>query len=67
MYKSRKPLKKKLLKKPAEKVENTVDSNDVNHNVYGITLDMVSGTDLVALNTNIWDNPVSLVAKNGKR
>ena len=27
---------------------------------------MVSGTDLVPLNTNIWDNPVSLVAKNEK-
>ena len=59
-------VKEEAVKKTAEKVENTVDSNDVNHNVYGITLDMVSGTDLVALNTNIWDNPVSLVAKNGK-
>lgn len=27
---------------------------------------MVSGTNLVPLNTNIWDNPVSLVAKNEK-
>lgn len=59
-------VKEEAVKKTAEKVENTVDSNDVNHNVYGITLDMVSGTDLVPLNTNIWDNPVSLVAKNEK-
>lgn len=59
-------VKEEAVKKTAEKVENTVDSNDVNHNVYGITLDMVSGTDLVALNTNIWDNSVSLVAKNEK-
>lgn len=59
-------VKEEAVKKTAEKVENTVDSSDVNHNVYGITLDMVSGTDLVALNTNIWDNPVSLVAKNEK-
>ncbi|WP_270604626.1 RNA polymerase sigma factor [Dorea amylophila] len=59
-------VKEEAVKKTAEKVENTVDSSDVNHNVYGITLDMVSGTDLVPLNTNIWDNPVSLVAKNEK-
>lgn len=59
-------VKEEAVKKTAEKVENTVDSNDVNHNIYGITLDMVSGTDLVALNTNIWDNSVSLVAKNEK-
>lgn len=59
-------VKEEAVKKTAEKVENTVDSNDVNHNVYGITLDMVSGADLVPLNTNIWDNPVSLVAKNEK-
>lgn len=59
-------VKEEAIKKTAEKVENTVDSSDVNHNVYGITLDMVSGTDLVPLNTNIWDNPVSLVAKNEK-
>ena len=59
-------VKEEAVKKTAEKVKNTVDSNDVNHNVYGITLDMVSGTDLVPLNTNIWDNPVSLVAKNEK-
>ena len=59
-------VKEEAVKKTAEKVENTVDSNDVNHNVYGITLDMVSGTDLVPLNTNIWDNPVSLVANNEK-
>lgn len=59
-------VKEEAVKKAAEKVENTVDSSDVNHNVYGITLDMVSGTDLVPLNTNIWDNPVSLVAKNEK-
>lgn len=59
-------VKEEAVKKTAEKVENTVDSNDVNHNVYGITLDMVSGTNLVPLNTNIWDNPVSLVAKNEK-
>ena len=59
-------VKEENAKKTAAKEENTVDSNDVNHNIYGITLDMVSGTDLVALNTNIWDNPVSLVAKNGK-
>lgn len=59
-------VKEEAVKKTAEKVENTVDSNDVNHNIYGITLDMVSGTDLVALNTNIWDNPASLVAKNEK-
>ena len=58
--------KQETVKEEAEKVENTVDSSDVNHNVYGITLDMVSGTDLVPLNTNIWDNPVSLVAKNEK-
>lgn len=59
-------VKEETAKKTAAKEENTVDSNDVNYNIYGITLDMVSGTDLVALNTNIWDNPVSLVAKNGK-
>ena len=59
-------VKEEAVKKTAEKVENTVDSSDLNHNVYGITLDMVSGTDLVPLNTNIWDNPVSLVAKNEK-
>lgn len=59
-------VKEENAKKTAAKEENTVDSNDVNHNIYGITLDMVSGTDLVALNTNIWDNPVSLVAKNEK-
>ena len=59
-------LKEESAKKTAAKEENTVDSNDVNYNIYGITLDMVSGTDLVALNTNIWDNPVSLVAKNEK-
>lgn len=59
-------VKEEAVKKTAEKVENTVDSNNVNHNVYGITLDMVSGTDLVPLNTNIWDNLVSLVAKNEK-
>lgn len=59
-------LKEENAKKTAAKEENTVDSNDVNHNIYGITLDMVSGTDLVALNTNIWDNSVSLVAKNEK-
>ena len=59
-------VKEENAKKTAAKEENTVDSNDVNHNVYGITLDMVSGTDLVALNTNIWDNSVSLVAKNEK-
>ena len=46
-------VKEEAVKKTAEKVENTVDSNDVNHNVYGITLDMVSGTDLVTLNTMI--------------
>ena len=57
-------VKEENAKKTAAKEENTVDSNDVNHNIYGITLDMVSGTDLVALNTNIWDNSVSLVAKN---
>lgn len=59
-------VKEENAKKTAAKEENTVDSNDVNHNIYGITLDMVSGTDLVALNTNIWDNSVSLVAKNEK-
>ena len=59
-------VKEETAKKTAAKEENTVDSNDVNYNIYGITLDMVSGTDLVALNTNIWDNPVSLVAKNEK-
>lgn len=59
-------VKEETAKKTAAKKENTVDSNDVNYNIYGITLDMVSGTDLVALNTNIWDNPVSLVAKNEK-
>ena len=59
-------VKEETAKKTATKEENTVDSNDVNYNIYGITLDMVSGTDLVALNTNIWDNPVSLVAKNEK-
>ena len=59
-------VKEETAKKTAAKEENTVDSNDVNYNIYGITLDMVSGTDLVPLNTNIWDNPVSLVAKNEK-
>ena len=59
-------VKEENAKKTAAKEENTVDSNDENHNIYGITLDMVSGTDLVALNTNIWDNSVSLVAKNEK-
>lgn len=59
-------VKEENAKKTAAKEENTVDSNDVNHNIYGITLDMVSGTDLVSLNTNIWDNSVSLVAKNEK-
>lgn len=59
-------VKEENAKKTAAKEENTVDSNDVNHNIYGITLDMVSGTDLVALNTNIWDNSVSLVANNEK-
>ena len=59
-------VKEENAKKTAAKEENTVDSNDVNHNIYGITLDMVSGTDLVALNTNIWDNSISLVAKNEK-
>ena len=59
-------VKEENAKKTAAKEENTVDSNDVNHNIYGITLDIVSGTDLVALNTNIWDNSVSLVAKNEK-
>ena len=59
-------VKEETAKKTAAKEENTVDSNDVNYNIYGITLDMVSGTDLVALNTNIWDNSVSLVAKNEK-
>lgn len=59
-------VKEENAKKTAAKEGNTVDSNDVNHNIYGITLDMVSGTDLVALNTNIWDNSVSLVAKNEK-
>ena len=59
-------VKEENAKKTAAKEENTVDSNDVNHNIYGITLDMVSGTDLVALNTNILDNSVSLVAKNEK-
>lgn len=59
-------VKEENAKKTAAKEENTVDSNDVNHNIYGITLDMVSGIDLVALNTNIWDNSVSLVAKNEK-
>ena len=59
-------VKEETAKKTAAKEENTVDSNDVNYNIYGITLVMVSGTDLVALNTNIWDNPVSLVAKNEK-
>ena len=53
-------VKEETAKKTAAKEENTVDSNDVNYNIYGITL------DLVALNTNIWDNPVSLVAKNEK-
>ena len=58
--------KEKKDKLDVKKKEASVDWNDVNRNIFGITLDMVSGTDLVALNTNIWDNPVSLVAKNGK-
>jgi RNA polymerase sigma factor (sigma-70 family) len=58
--------KEKKDKLDVKKKEASVDWNDVNRNIFGITLDMVSGTDLVALNTNIWDNPVSLVAKNEK-
>lgn len=53
-------------KSDVKKETTSVNWDDVNHNIYGITLDMVSGTDLVPLNTNIWDNPVSLVAKNKK-
>lgn len=53
-------------KSDVKKETTSVNWDDVNHNIYGITLDMVSGTDLVPLNTNIWDNPVSLVAKNEK-
>ena len=53
-------------KSDVKKEESSVNWDNVNHNIFGITLDMVSGTDLVALNTNIWDNPVSLVAKNEK-